>query len=47
MAGNDIEHPKQQQTKLHHIPGLRAIVISPPRASAPRMTSSLAQARQI
>ena len=30
MAGNDIDHLKQQQAKLHHIRRFRAIVASPP-----------------
>jgi hypothetical protein len=30
MAGNDIDHLKHHQTKLHHIRRIRAIVASPP-----------------
>jgi hypothetical protein len=30
MAGNDIDHLKQQRAKLHHIRRFRAIVASPP-----------------
>ena len=30
MAGNDIDHLKHQQAKLHHIRRFRAIVASPP-----------------